>query len=854
VKVADEIVAESSRARFYRADLHVHSYNASHDVKDSGLIPTAIVATALSEGLGLVAITDHNEIGNVAELMSCAVGKPLLAIPGIELSTPEGHLLVYFETVAALSEYYGKLSFADRGKPESRCRTSMLECLNYIDHTKGFAILAHVDAQGGLEEKVPGYPPHKSDIICQRALLGIELQSALSQIFFAASDPEAQRVLIGQKRAQHLNLGQNQNLARVMFSDSHTLSALGRNAQGNRRVTRIKLDKPTFQGLRIALEDSDARIRLEDEIPGDVPYLMGLKLEGGLLNGQIVHFSRNLNCIIGGRGAGKSTLFEAVRSVSENQSPSKIVDSEIWPESLTSVWVDQSGQQHTVVRRIHEEPVNQDDPTLGLVTFPMDAYGQNETAQTSVKAQSDPHALLDYLDQFMLFKNLKTERENLRQGLLDNQTQIEKAQIEVAKIPDFTRLLVSVQQQLQAVEKAKATEIVTLERKVAEERTLRSEIERKIGELSGKAKQSAVLTVILDFRKLAPAAPLSVGPKEYGSIVQLFDQLEQSEKVSQASAIENIRRLAIDCRAPLEDWKAREQKTLEYIETKRKELAAQGVRLDIAFIRKLATDEADYKKSLTNLATWETHLKELKKARIELLKLLVQIKSRIYTIRSAYAVKASSSLKGSLGDLLISVKFVEGALSVAASDVLQRAMSWKTTRVPRGALIVEQATVPRLLDAIRKTDPTVLTQVIGPDGTNLFTHADALEIIKALSQQQFLFELERCENDDRPQIIVTKMLHEAGKPPRAVSRDFSRLSLGQQQSVLLSLMLLSDSPYPLIIDQPEDNLDSEFIYHSLVPVLRRAKERRQVIVVTHNANIAVLGDAELIIALKSTKD
>ena len=78
--------------------------------------------------------------------------------------------------------------------------------------------------------------------------------------------------------------------------------------------------------------------------------------------------------------------------------------------------------------------------------------------------------------------------------------------------------------------------------------------------------------------------------------------------------------------------------------------------------------------------------------------------------------------------------------------------------------------------------------------------------------------------------------------------------MGQQQSVLLALMLSADSVAPLIIDQPEDNLDGEFIYQSLVPVLRRAKERRQVIVVTHNANIAVLGDAEQIVALKSTSD
>jgi len=49
-------------------------------------------------------------------------------------------------------------------------------------------------------------------------------------------------------------------------------------------------------------------------------------------------------------------------------------------------------------------------------------------------------------------------------------------------------------------------------------------------------------------------------------------------------------------------------------------------------------------------------------------------------------------------------------------------------------------------------------------------------------------------------------------------------------------------------------LDSEFIFHTFVPVLRRAKERRQVIIVTHNANIAVLGDAEQLIVFKSNSE
>jgi ABC-type cobalamin/Fe3+-siderophores transport system ATPase subunit len=101
---------------------------------------------------------------------------------------------------------------------------------------------------------------------------------------------------------------------------------------------------------------------------------------------------------------------------------------------------------------------------------------------------------------------------------------------------------------------------------------------------------------------------------------------------------------------------------------------------------------------------------------------------------------------------------------------------------------------------------------------------------------------------------VSKEVTDGQGGKRFIVRDFSKLSLGQQQSVLLALMLASDSDRPLIIDQPEDNLDGEFIYSTLVPVLRRAKERRQIIIVTHNPNVAVLGDAELIIVMKAIHD
>ena len=63
------------------------------------------------------------------------------------------------------------------------------------------------------------------------------------------------------------------------------------------------------------------------------------------------------------------------------------------------------------------------------------------------------------------------------------------------------------------------------------------------------------------------------------------------------------------------------------------------------------------------------------------------------------------------------------------------------------------------------------------------------------------------------------------------------------------LLLLLESDAPLIVDQPEDDLDNRFISDGIVPMMRREKRRRQFIFTTHNANIPVLGDAELIVGL-----
>ena len=77
------------------------------------------------------------------------------------------------------------------------------------------------------------------------------------------------------------------------------------------------------------------------------------------------------------------------------------------------------------------------------------------------------------------------------------------------------------------------------------------------------------------------------------------------------------------------------------------------------------------------------------------------------------------------------------------------------------------------------------------------------------------------------------------------------LSTGQKATAVLLLLLL-ESDAPLVVDQPEDDLDNRFITEGVVPIMRREKRRRQFVFSTHNANIPVLGDAELILGLAAT--
>ena len=112
------------------------------------------------------------------------------------------------------------------------------------------------------------------------------------------------------------------------------------------------------------------------------------------------------------------------------------------------------------------------------------------------------------------------------------------------------------------------------------------------------------------------------------------------------------------------------------------------------------------------------------------------------------------------------------------------------------------------------------------------------ELMKSILTDHLLYEIERIDVPLLPSIRIRR-------EGESTYTNLSSLSVGEKCSAILSIALLSKGK-PLVIDQPEDDLDHAFIIDSIVRSLRAAKSERQIVAATHNPNIPVLGDAEMV--------
>jgi hypothetical protein len=225
------------------------------------------------------------------------------------------------------------------------------------------------------------------------------------------------------------------------------------------------------------------------------------------------------------------------------------------------------------------------------------------------------------------------------------------------------------------------------------------------------------------------------------------------------------------------------------------------------------------------------------------------------TGRVANARKATAA---TLGDRLAEIerpgepKITIAVEPAADRESLTQYLGSKLLNLKRGGHYRERGLATRLA----RLDPPVIAKAVVEEDSAALVGQDRLEREEA---ERFIGAFDLLERDDPAQVTrvgeeLLELLALQEVPVHDLVTILSdgtsvdRLSPGGRSSAMLPLIALSDSA-PLIIDQPEDNLDNRMVGQTLSSILAELKERRQIIVTTHNPNIVVGGDAEQVVVL-----
>ncbi|HEX8085460.1 MAG TPA: AAA family ATPase [Solirubrobacteraceae bacterium] len=410
-------------SRFVRADLHVHTHS------DSDLAPAPdfdrYIQTAIDQGIDVLAITDHNRVDFVRPALAAAAGKSIFLLPGIEISTHDGHLLALFapERLDALDALAapGNLKLTVISDTERRSTRSMLDLVQEIASAGGLGIPAHIDAGKGAGTRLSG--AQWAELLTSPALAGLEFatKDALTT-WFTDEDSDDARRAAWKAREKIAGLAER-GLARLMSSDAHSPDQVGRD-RASRTLTRLRLDDANFTAVRNAIAlNPKARCKAEVVLPATYPRIEKAEFEGGFLDGVTLDFTANLNCLIGGRGSGKSTALLSIRAalgarLSPDEDPD---DADRMPTKTSLTFVDATGSRRTAIRERGQDPV---DPTGAPVRLRLADLGQEETGRLAQNYNDDPALLLEFLDGFIVRHKYDEREAELIGSLEENASEI----------------------------------------------------------------------------------------------------------------------------------------------------------------------------------------------------------------------------------------------------------------------------------------------------------------------------------------------------------------------------------------------------------------------------------------------
>ena len=271
---------------------------------------------------------------------------------------------------------------------------------------------------------------------------------------------------------------------------------------------------------------------------------------------------------------------------------------------------------------------------------------------------------------------------------------------------------------------------------------------------------------------------------------------------------------------------SKQEKTYESLLEKREKERGRSRERDQLLRRQAQLREAQKK-----LENRHDEIAKKEKSRESLLRRLSDIRDERFRLRAGVAERLSNELAPS-----IRVSIEQFGNVDLYQELLMQAM--------KGSGFKYAQVMDRL---VRRIPPHELAAIVQrSDVESLREHLEidsdrANRIILQLKDTPAVFNIEVVELHDRPTI-------ELKDGPDY--KDSNLLSTGQKCTTILPILLL-ESASPLIVDQPEDNLDNAFIFETIVKSLREVRGRRQLILVTHNPNIPVLGDAEGVFVLTS---
>jgi PHP family Zn ribbon phosphoesterase len=830
-------VRKSAGARFYKCALQVNpfAYTTRHSkqsiYKAEDEYNAAIVAACLKEGIEVVGITDHFRIATSHNLAKALKDVGIHVLLGFEASSSEGvHLLCLFPGSTSsheLERTIGACGVTDLKAESPQSDKTCEHLLQFIPKMGGITIAAHACSSGGLLMTLKGQA--RARVWSCPDLFAIALPGS------RGAAPEGYRDIIANKDPAH---ARPRSLAVVNANDVSAPVTLSDPSF----TTWIKMATPSVEGLRQAFLDWESRIRLNsDPKPNAHTELIAVSWAGGLLDGQSLRFNESLNVLIGGRGAGKSTLIESLRYAFEL--PPKGDDARRTHESMVKTVLGQGtavsvlvrsplpAPQYYLIERIYGSRARVYDQNGDLlqnmsphsVVGSLEVYGQHEISELT----RFPEKLAQLLRRFTepatdtaaAKSHLKEQLERSRNAIATERTEIGRIEEALATLPALKeRLKRFIAAGLDA--KLKDKTLIDKEARFFEQA---EEMIEEAGEL--------VNQVLAEGTSEGPLVGEEAEELPNASIVVKLDAMQSKLLLKISGAGHNMEAAVTEATSAVRKIKAQwtpKQKAAElvYQQTLR-ELKAEGH--DAGKFVAYKNQVERLKPKEVELKTRNKTLAQLQKTRRELLAKWDAAKAEDYRELQKAGRKVSKRLKDRV------------RVNVRPSTSLEQL----ETVIRKHC----SGNISQALERLRNKEDLSLTDF------GLTITGGALSLVKKYGFSQaaaeriaqcgtaLALEVEECEV---PSEAVLEL--NVGNETTQTWKELDQLSTGQKATAVLLLLLL-ESDAPLVVDQPEDDLDNRFIAECVVPTMREEKRKRQFIFSTHNANIPVLGDAEQIVGL-----